>query len=160
MPPLSTVHNIEEDDISARHGAARVRQHNAGPPGGSPRIHRGHPFLVVPHLLPAFFTSTAKGRHSRCGDGYCKLKLDLRLPYGFVSVKFLPSYGTFCFSHSAFTLYRGLLVLASFYAPPTAGAPALRYAERGHRRPYGAAGVSAAQAASINEKTALAVFSF
>jgi hypothetical protein len=37
---------------------------------------------------------------------------------------------------------------------------ALRVAERGHRRPYGAAGGSAAQAASITEKTAKRFYPF
>jgi hypothetical protein len=152
-----------------------------GPPEVPPAFVADIPFLSCRRLLSAFFTSTAKGRHRRCGNGYCRLKLALATLRS-AAVKFLPCYGTFCFA--SFCLpSRGALFAFIFYrdvscAPPTAGrptsrgpahrappraptprpvtppppggpppprraghgaAPALRYAERGHRRPYGAA---------------------
>jgi hypothetical protein len=179
------------DDIAARQETALVRQHNAGPPGGSPHICCGHPFLVVPHLLPTFFTSTAKGRHRRCGNGYCMLKLALATLRS-AAVKFLPFWGTALVRRANARRPVGAAVSALRVAergwaplagpprvapppggppppggggvpppgagqPPCArdgGAPALRYAERGHRRPYGAARhcrlVTASQCLVIN----------
>jgi hypothetical protein len=80
--------------LTARHGAALVRQHNAVPPEVPPAFVADIPVVpcraVPPHRQP--YSITANGRHSRCMDGYCRLKLDLRSHYGFVAVKFLPSY--------------------------------------------------------------------
>jgi hypothetical protein len=66
------------------------------PTRGTAPIFFRHPRQSNRALSPCFYRVTAKGRHSRCGDGYCRLKLDLRSPYGFATVKFLPVLGTFC----------------------------------------------------------------
>jgi hypothetical protein len=57
-----------------------VRQ-NRAPCCFAPRVHRRSPFLSCRIPLPAFFTSTAKGRHRRCGYGYCRMKLALATRY-------------------------------------------------------------------------------
>jgi hypothetical protein len=93
-----------------------------GPPEVPPAFIADIPFLSCRRLLPAFFTSTAKGRHSRCGDGYCRLKLE-RLRLAQVSSNFgarrvvAPLRLALSPLALLLCLIAGLLVLALFYLP-------------------------------------------
>jgi hypothetical protein len=60
--------------------AVNRRRHGGRAPGGSPHICCRHPRRPVPVPSSGLLFVTAKGRHKRCGDGYCMLKLErLRL---------------------------------------------------------------------------------
>jgi hypothetical protein len=71
-----------------------------GPPEVPPAFVADIPAVPCPSHLSAYCSLLPKGGIGGAGDGYWRLKLDLRSPYGFATVKFLPVYGLFYIAYS------------------------------------------------------------